>query len=62
MNINKMIDMLLRQISLKSKVFYMEKRTYKQNELYKDYYVKINNTKREFRNKYDLLLWLKDWK
>lgn len=62
MNINKMIDMLLRQLSLKNKVFYMEQRTYKENKVYKNYLIKINNSKREFRSKYDLLLWLKDRK
>lgn len=62
MNINKMIDMLFRKIAINNKVFYMERKTYTNNKTYKNYYVKINNTKKEFTSKYDLLLWLKEWK
>lgn len=58
MNINKMINMLLLNLSKTRSVFYMEKRTYKDMKTYKSYLITINKKKEEFRNKKDLLIYL----
>jgi len=42
------------------KVFYMEKRNYKELKCYKSYTVKIDKTTKEFKNKVDLLYYLKE--
>lgn len=51
--------MLLQQVSLKNKVYYVEKRAYKKGEVYKNYVLSINNKKLEFKNAIDLLQYLK---
>ena len=58
MNIDKMINMLLISLSANHKVFYMEKRNYKDRKVYKSYNIKINSKNVEFRNKRELLLYL----
>jgi len=58
MNIDKMINMLLIKLSKKHYVFYMDKRTYTENKINKTYYIKIDNHKKDFRNKRDLLMYL----
>lgn len=63
MNIKKMVDMLLINISFKHKVFYLEQRTYKKGKTFKNYKVKIDNDKmQEFNSLTQLLIFLKDWK
>ena len=53
--------MLLLNLSLKHKIFYMEKRNYKEGKCYKDYVVKIDDKESmSFRNKTNLLLYLKE--
>ena len=58
MNIDRMINMLLLNLSKKYNVFYMEKRTYKEMQTYKNYSVKIDELKKEFKSKRDLLTYL----
>ena len=58
MNIDKMINILLLNISKTKKVFYMEKRTYKNMQIYKSYIITIDNKKEEFRSKTKLLMYL----
>ena len=58
MNIDRMINMLLLNISKTKSVFYMEKRTYKNMETYKSYIITINKKKEEFRSKRNLLIYL----
>jgi len=62
-NINpkKMINMLLKHLSLEYDIFYMEKRNYKQGKTYKSFFIKIGNIKEEFKSETDLLLFLKDF-
>ena len=63
MNINKMINMLLQQLSLEYETCtLLEFDTYKEGKVYQNYKVKIGNISEEFRSKKKLLLWLKDWK
>lgn len=62
MNIDRMINMLLIKLSKRHYVFYMEKRTYREDKINKSYYVKIDNYKKEFRNKTDLLIYLSNIK
>ena len=57
-----MINMLLQKLSFEYDVFYMEKRNYKDGEIYKSFFVKIGNAKEEFKKQTDLLLFLKDFK
>jgi len=58
MNIDKMINMLLIKLSKKHYVFYMEKRTYRESKINKSYFIKIDNLKKEYRSKTDLLMYL----
>lgn len=58
MNIDRMINMLLIKLSKKHYVFYMEKRTYRESKINKSYYIKIDNRKKEYRSKTDLLIYL----
>lgn len=60
MSIQQMLNVIMQKISLKYKIFYMEKRTYKEGKVYKTYRVKIGNQNKEFNSQTDLLLWLKD--
>lgn len=58
MNIDKMINMLLTKLSTKYKVFFIEMKTYKDMKIYKNYKLKIDNNKNEFKSKRDLLIYL----
>lgn len=58
MNIDRMINILLIKLSEKHNIFYMEKRSYKENKANKSFFVKIDNKSQEFRNKRDLLIYL----
>ena len=55
-----MIDMVLRKLSTQHYVFYMERRTYKNNKVYKSYVINIDRIKKEYNNKCDLLHGLKE--
>ena len=55
-----MIEMLLRKLSTQHYVFYMERRTYKNNKVYKSYVINIDRIKKEYNNKCDLLYGLKE--
>ena len=57
-NIDKMINMLLISLSKNHNIFYLEKRTYKENKICKTFNIKIDNIKEEFRSKRDLLIYL----
>jgi hypothetical protein len=57
-NIDKMINMLLLKLSKKHDIFFMEKRNYRDDKVYKTFIVKIDKTREEFRNKRDLLMFL----
>ena len=57
-NIDKMINIILIMLSKTHNIFYMEKRNYKEDKIYKSFIIKIDKTSQEFRNKRDLLLWL----
>ena len=60
-NMDKMINMLLQKLSTKYDVFYLEKRTYRNGELFKSFEVKIGNSKEKFNRKTDLLYFLKNF-
>ena len=60
MNIDKMINVLLIKLSKQHDIFYMEKRTYKKDKIYKTFIIKIDETTEEFKSKRDLLLYLKE--
>lgn len=53
-----MINMLLLKLSKEYNVFYMEKRNYKEDKIFKSFFVKIGNSKEEFKNKRSLLMYL----
>lgn len=55
MNIDRMINMLLLKLSKEHDIFYMERRTYKDNKVYKSYIVNIDGNNGEYKNKKDLL-------
>ena len=50
--------MLLLEIAKKRDVFFMEKRTYKHNKIYKGFFIKIGNEQENFKNKRELLTYL----
>lgn len=58
MNIDKMINMLLIKLSKEHDIFYMEKRSYNDDKIYKSFIIKIDDLKKEFRTKRDLLIYL----
>lgn len=58
MNINKMLNMLLLKLAKTHNIFFMEKRNYRDDKVYKSFVVKIDKTSEEFRNKRDLLIFL----
>ena len=62
MQISKMIDILLRNISKEYKATLIEMKTYKDDKVYKSYRVKIGNINEEFKSQIELLMFLKDWK
>lgn len=53
-----MINMLLLKLSRTHDIFYMEKRNYKVDKVYKTFIIKIDKTSEEFKNKRDLLIYL----
>lgn len=57
-NIDRMINMLLIKLSKKHDIFFMEKRCYRNDKIYKSFIIKIENVSEEFRNKRDLLIFL----
>ena len=57
-NINRMINMLLIKLSKKHDIFFMEKRSYRNDKIYKSFIIKIDKVSEEFRNKRDLLIFL----
>jgi len=60
MNIDKMINILLIKLSEQYNIFYMERRTYKKDKIYKTFIIKIDETTEEFKSKRDLLSYLKE--
>lgn len=62
MQISKMIDMLLRNIAQKKKVTFIEMTTYKGEKVFKNYKLIKDKKAKEFKNKTEVLLYLKDWK
>jgi len=56
-----MINMLLLKLSKTHGIFFMEKRNYRDNKVYKSFIVKIGETSEEFRNKHDLLIYLSNF-
>ena len=60
MNIDRMINMLLIKLSQNHKIFYMEKRNYKDTKIYKSYLIKIDDITKEYNSKTDLLFYLKE--
>jgi len=59
-NIDRMIEIILRKLSLEHKVYYNERRTYKDNKIYKSYIVSIDGENHEYKNKCDLLFSIKE--
>ena len=57
-NIDRMINMLLIKLSKKHDIFFMEKRSYRNDKIYKSFIIKIDKVSEEFRNKRDLLIFL----
>lgn len=55
-----MIEIILRKLSLEHKVYYNERRTYKDNKVYKSYIVSIDGENHEYKNKCDLLFSIKE--
>lgn len=55
---SKYINMILIKLSFNHKVFYMEKRNYKNGKSYKTYIIRIDELTKEFTKQYDLLNWL----
>ena len=50
---------MLIKLSQEYEVFYMERRTYRDNKVFKSYLVKIGDLNEEFKNQTDLLVFLK---
>lgn len=60
-NINEAINRSLLILSQKHKIFYMEKRNYKDMKCFKSFILKIDDSEtNEFNNKADLLMYLKE--
>lgn len=57
-NTDRMINMLLIKLSKKHDIFFMEKRSYRNDKIYKSFIIKIDNVSEEFRNKRELLIFL----
>lgn len=57
-NIDRMINMLLITLSKNHNVFFMEKRNYKEDKIYKSFIIKIDKISKEFKNKRDMLIYL----
>ena len=53
-----MINMLLLKLSKTHDIFFIEKRNYYDDKVYKTFIIKIDKTSEEFRNKRDLLTFL----
>lgn len=60
MNIERMIEVVLRKLSIEHTIFLMERRTYKDNKVYKSYILSIDGEQEEYRNKYDLFFAIKE--
>ena len=60
-NIDKMINILLLKLSKEHDIFYMERRTYKDNKVYKSYIVNIDGNNAVYKNKKDLLINLSNY-
>ena len=60
-NIDRMINMLLLNLSKEHDIFYIEKRTYKENKVYKSYIVNIDGNSAVYKNKKDLLINLSNY-
>ena len=58
MNIDKMVNMLLLKLSKNHDIFYIEKRSYRDDKVYKTFIIKIDKTSEEFKNKRDLFIYL----
>ena len=56
-----MINMLLLKLSKTHDIFFMEKRSYRDNKVYKSFIIKIDEMSKEFRNKRDLLIYLSNF-
>lgn len=57
-----MINILLLKLSNEHNIFYMEKRTYKDNKTKKSFIINIDNDVYYFNHKKDILLELSKWK
>lgn len=53
--------MLLLKLSKEHDIFYIERRTYKDNKVYKSYVVNIDGNNGEYKNKKDLLINLSNY-
>ena len=60
MNIERMIEVVLRKLSNEHTIFLMERRTYKDNKVYKSYILSIDGEQEEYKNKYDLFFAIKE--
>jgi len=60
MNIDKMVNMILIKLSQDHNIFYMERRSYKDNRVFKSFIIKIDDNTEEFNSKKDLLLYIKE--
>lgn len=56
-----MINMLLLKLSKTHNIFFMEKRSYRDDKVYKSFIIKIDEMNKEFRNKRDLLIYLSNF-
>ena len=50
--------MLLFKLAKQYDIFYMEKQNYKDNKVYKSFFIKAGDIKEEFKTKRDLLTFL----
>lgn len=62
MNIRRTIDLLLQKLSIKHKVFYMERRNYNNAKVSKFYLLSIDDEKETFGSLIDILAYLKQRK
>jgi hypothetical protein len=60
MNIERMIEVALRKLSIEHTIFLMERRTYKDNKVYKSYILSIDDEQQEYKNKFDLFFAIKE--
>jgi len=55
-----MINMLMIKLSKDHDIFYMERRTYKEGEIYKSYLINVDGDAESFGSKLELLHYLQD--